>query len=237
MPDVFNSIKKNAKEMTLSGTKSKIPENKIPEKVGELKSLIGSSEVHKLPGHSHNPLASFSLLPDKVSFVNEDPQEKVILLMRKHPITNLGWISIAFLLIIAPFFLAVFTPLELLPSDYQFVLTLVWYLIISAFILEEFLSWFFHVNIITDERIIEVDFANLVYREITDANIDQIQDVTVEVGGTLRTFLHFGNVVIQTASEIPKIEFEAVPNPDNVAKILRELRIEEEQEKHEGRVR
>ena len=99
------------------------------------------------------------------------------------------------------------------------------------------MSWFFHVNIITDERIVEVDFANLVYREITDANIDQIQDVTVEVGGSLRTFLHFGNVVIQTAAEIPKIEFEAVPKPDTVARILRELRIEEEKEKLEGRVR
>jgi len=44
-------------------------------------------------------------------------------------------------------------------------------------------------------------------------------------------------VVIQTAAQVPKIEFEAVPNPDKVARVLRELRIEEEQEKLEGRVR
>jgi len=44
-------------------------------------------------------------------------------------------------------------------------------------------------------------------------------------------------VVIQTAAAIPLITFEAVPKPDKVAKTLRELRVEEEQEKIEGRVR
>jgi len=37
--------------------------------------------------------------------------------------------------------------------------------------------------------------------------------------------------------EPQKIEFEAVPNPDLVARILRELRLEEEKEKLEGRIR
>ena len=77
----------------------------------------------------------------------------------------------------------------------------------------------------------------MAYREISECNIDQIQDVTVRVGGVLRTLFRFGDVYIQTASENPQIEFEAVPNPDGVSKILRELRVEEEQEKLEGRVR
>ena len=78
---------------------------------------------------------------------------------------------------------------------------------------------------------------HLVYREITDANIDQIQDVTVEVGSAIRTTFNYGDIIIQTAAQIPKIEFEAVPQPDRVAKILRDLRIEEEVEKLEGRIR
>ena len=106
-----------------------------------------------------------------------------------------------------------------------------------SFCLEQFLSWFFHVNIITDERIIEVDFVNLFYREITDCNIDQIQDVTVEVGGGIETFFNYGDILVQTAAEITKIRFEKAPKPDMVARVLRELRIQEEQEKIEGRVR
>ena len=74
-------------------------------------------------------------------------------------------------------------------------------------------------------------------REITDANIDQIQDATVQITGASRTFFNFGDVIVQTAAAIPRVTFEAVPNPDHVARILRELRIEEEVEKIEGRVR
>lgn len=232
MPDIFDS--RNKKFRKSSSVENKKSSSK---KTDNISSLLESPDRHKLPGHTHNPITSFSFLPDHVEFINEDPDEKVVLLLRRHPITNLGWITIAFLMIIAPAFMTVLTPMGFLPSGFQFVLSLVWYLITSAFIMEQFLSWFFHVNIVTDERIIEVDFVNLVYREITDANIDQIQDVTVEVGGTLRTLLHYGDVIIQTAAQVPKIEFEAVPDPDRVARVLRELRIEEEQEKLEGRVR
>lgn len=237
MPVIFDSKKKAKKRKRLPKTSKKKSVKGAILKNKSFKDLLKDPGRHRLPGHTHNPLAAFSYLPDKASFINEDPEEDVILLLRKHPITNLGWIALAFVMIIAPSFITLLTPVSLLPSDYQFVLSLVWYLITSAFILEQFLSWFFHVNIITDERIIEVDFANLVYREITDANIDKIEDVTVEVGGAFRTFFNYGNVIIQTAAEVPRIEFEAVPQPDNVARVLRELRIEEEQEKIEGRVR
>ena len=93
------------------------------------------------------------------------------------------------------------------------------------------------MNIISDERVIDVNFVNLVYREVTDANVDEIQEVTVEMGGAIWTFFNFGNVLVQTAADVPRIVFEAVPQPDRVAKILRELRLQEEQEKIEGRVR
>lgn len=138
---------------------------------------------------------------------------------------------------LAPMVLSSFPLLDFLPENYKFVAILGWYMISIAYAFESFLDWFFSVYIVTDERIFDVDFVNLIYREISEANIDQIQDVTTAMGGVVRTLFNYGDVFIQTASEIPRIEFEAVPHPDQVAKILRELRVEEEQEKIEGRVR
>jgi membrane protein YdbS with pleckstrin-like domain len=194
-------------------------------------------KIHELPGHTHNPFFAYCLYPDKVKFLNKDPQEKVVLMLRSHPITNLGWIVLSFLMLIAPSFASVLTFIDLLPTDFQIVAYMIWYLMTTAFILERFLIWFFHVNIVTDERILDVDFVSLFFRDMSDANIDQIQDVTVEIGGAVRTFFDFGDVVIQTAAEVPRITFEAIPHPDRVARILRDLRIEEEIEKLEGRVR
>lgn len=188
-------------------------------------------------GHNHNPLSAYSYYPEHVKFVAADREEEVVLLLRKHPITNMGWMFTALLMAFAPILLTFFPFVELVPFRFQIFGVVMWYLITTAFVFEEFLSWYFNVYIITDERVFDVDFVNLLYREITDANIDQIQDVTTTVGGALRTVFKFGDVFIQTASGTPQIEFEAVPDPDRVASVLRDLRVEEEIEKMEGRVR
>ncbi|BCX14429.1 MAG: hypothetical protein KatS3mg088_112 [Patescibacteria group bacterium] len=183
-----------------------------------------------------NPLSPFAFLPKDVDFETRNKGEKVVLLLRRHPITNLRWIVISVFMSIAPIFLNTFPILSFMPSNFRFVAILGWYMIVFAFVFESFLSWFFNVNIITDERIVDVDFSNLIYKEISDADIDKIQDVNVRVGGVIRTMFNYGDVYIQTASERPNFEFIAVPNPERVVKILQELRIEEKQEELEGRV-
>lgn len=184
-----------------------------------------------------NPLSAFCYYPKGIKFVAKDAQEEIVLLLRRHPITNFGWILIVLLMLFAPAVLDFFPILAFLPDNFQLIAVCIWYLLTVAIGFEKFLDWFFNVCVITDERIFDVDFVNLIYREIAEAKIEQIQDVTVRMGGVIRTIFNYGDVLIQTASEVPRIEFEAVPNPDRVAKILRELIVEEEQEKIEGRVR
>lgn len=193
---------------------------------------------HLLSGHSHNPLSSFCYHPDRVSFETQDEEEKIVLLLRRHIITNVPWLLGAILMVLTPIIiLPLFPILSFLPTNYQLIAILGWYLVTTAFILENFLSWFFNVNLITDERIIDIDFHNLIYKEVSDAKIDKIQDTTYNMGGVVRTMFNYGNVFIQTAAEVPTFEFLAVPQPDKVVKILKDIMIEEEQEKIEGRVR
>lgn len=189
------------------------------------------------PAHDKRPFSAFRFYPRKAEFLNKDPEEKVVLLLRRHRITNSKWILISILMLFAPAFFTVLPFYEVMPESFQIVIAICWYLIVIAYIFEMFLSWFFNVNIVTDERVFDVDFIHLTHREMTDANIDQIQDVTVEMNGAIRTMFNYGDVIIQTAAEQARITFEAVPYPDKVARILRELRIEEEVEKLEGKIR
>lgn len=252
MIDIFKSEIKNDKNNALGDT-TKLANNKTtnsdtPEKqlgkIDKLKQEIGTlkypqtdEEKKSLPGYTKNPLASFTYFPDKVDFLNKDPQEKVVLLLRRHPITNISWVLLTFILLLAPGFLSVIEVFEKLPGDYKLLIVSVWYLLTFAFAFEKFLVWFFSVNIVTDERVFDVDFSSLVYREMTDAEIDQIQDVTVQIGGGIRTIFNYGDILIQTAAEVPRIIFDSVPEPDRIARILRELRVEEEVEALEGRIR
>lgn len=196
-----------------------------------------TKKIERHEFHNHNPLSAYCYFPDGIKFVSKDSQERIVLFLRKHPITNIGWVLISTLMFLAPMILDKFPLLDFLPENFKFIAILGWYLIAIAFTFESFLNWYFSVYVITDERIFDVDFVNLIYREISEANIDQIQDVTASMGGVVRTIFNYGDIFLQTASEVPRIEFEAVPHPDQVAKILRELRVEEEKEKLEGRVR
>ena len=175
-------------------------------------------------------LSAFNFYPPKVNFETQDDQEDVVLLLRQHPIVNVKWIVIAILGLFAPIALNYVPILDFLPQRYQFIAILVWYLLVAAYVLESFLFWFFNVYIVTTERVVDVDFYNLIYKKVSDADLTKIQDVSYNMGGVLRTLLNYGDVDIQTAGELPNFDFAAVPRPDRVAKILQDLRQEEERE-------
>jgi len=232
MPDIYISGGKKDKKTSAEKESSK---TKTPKKEERLKIL--EKEINKSVTGPKVLMSAYSTYPKHVEFETREKEEKVVLFLRKHPITNLQWILTAVLMILAPLILNVLPFLSFMPSNFQLITVLGWYLITSAFALENFFSWFFNVNIVTDERIVDIDFKNLIYKQVSDTNIDKIQDVTYRTGGATRTVFNYGDVLIQTAGEVPNFEFLAVPNPDKVAKVLQQSRIEEEVEKLEGRVR
>ena len=187
-------------------------------------------QVENLPSplpkkRRHGRFSAFWQYPERVNFETREKGEKVILLLRQHPIVNLGWILMAILMLLAPTGIGVLGVLSSFPSGFQLIIYLAWYLVTSAFIMESFLDWFFNVYIVTNLRIVDIDFVNLIYKEVSDANIDKIQDVSYNMGGVGRTVFNYGDVIIQTAAEIQEFDFAAVPNPAKVAKIIEDLMV------------
>jgi len=211
------------------------PEPQKPELEKQKESL--RKELEEILTVGSRFLASFVPRPRNLRFETQEKKEKIVLLLRRHPITNIPWILLTILLVFAPFFIKSFISLDFIPGNYQFILFLCWYLLTFAFSFERFLTWFFNVNILTDERVIDVNFPTLLYRDITEAKIDKIQDVNIKTGGYIRSLFNFGDVLIQTAGAIPEICFEAVPDPQRVSQVINQLLYEEEQEKLEGRVK
>ncbi|HWA52316.1 MAG TPA: PH domain-containing protein [Patescibacteria group bacterium] len=187
---------------------------------------INPSNVEDLPNHTHNPLSAYCYFPHGVGFINKEPDEKIILLVRRHVITNLGWITLVIIMLVAPAILNYFPLLGFLPLKFQTLAVLFWYLLTLAIAIQGFLSWFFTVNIVTNLRVIDIDFDNLIYRKVTDAKLDHIEDATVKMGSVIRTLFDYGDVLIQTAAEVPEVEFWAVPHPDKIDKLLSDLRLE-----------
>ncbi len=235
MPDIYVAPKK--KKLTAKSPKATAKASKKPPMVAR-KKVEEKTEVDRVRKvQTVNPLAAFVSSPPDIRFENQEAKEEIILLLRRHWVTNIPWILIAILMIVLPPFVRTFPFFTFLPSRFQLMVVIIWYLLTVAFAFEQFLIWFFNVNIITDERIVDIDFYSLLYKEVSDCPIDRIQDVTYKMGGVGRTILNYGDILIQTAAEVTQFEFHAIPMPRKVAAVLRDLMIEEEKEKLEGRVR
>lgn len=174
------------------------------------------------------PLTCFAVNPDGVRFETQEPEESVILFLRQHLIVNLGWVLIALLLLFAPVLvfprlLDVINESFLVPRGYVLIGTLLWYLGTFGFILAKFLGWFFNIYIVTNERVIDIDFFYLLYKRFSQAELNKIQDISYDSGGVFATFFNYGNVTIETAGEAPNLEFDKVPFPEKVVETIRGL--------------
>lgn len=212
--------------------RSKTPKDVVDENMAAFR-----QKVYDVLGKTSHPLSSFLVKPSVFKFREQDDLEEIILVMRPHWFTNVSWILTAIFMLFVPT-IARFLPVwSGVPLMYQMLGILFWYMITLAFVLENFLSWYFDVYIITDERVVDIEFKNLLDKKFAEAKITMIQDISSRVAGISQTMLNYGDVRIQTAAEIPEICFEKVPNPDKVIKVLQMMRQEEEQEAIDGRVR
>lgn len=230
MPDIYIAPEGGNNNQPEQPSTRVEPTNNRPEPIANFINSLGLMRAR-------NPLGAIISFPKEVEFETQDDQEEIILLLRRHPISNIGWILLSILMIIAPVVLNYVPLLASFPQRFCTIIIIVWYLITLSFIFEKFLVWFYNVYIITDERIIDVDFHSLVYREVTQCKIDRIQDVTYKGGGLFRSIFKFGDIFIQTAGEAQRIDFEKVPDPAKIVRVLNHLIVQEEQEKIDGRVR
>jgi len=187
------------------------------------------------PSTAMRPLTAFAVNPTDVRFETQEEAEKVILFLRQHFIVNIPWMLITFFLFITPtvIFPRLFHAVSLnlmLPTPYYAIGTIFWYLATFGFALASFIGWFFNIYIVTDERIVDIDFLYLLYKKFSEAELAKIQDIHYTSGGILATIFNYGDVVVETAGEAPNIIFEAIPFPEKVVETIRELTESEEAE-------
>lgn len=190
--------------------------------------------AHEPPTTMH-PLTAFAVNPQGLRFETQEEEEVVILFLRQHFIVNVPWILITILLIIAPtvIFPKLFSVLSInfsLPTGYFLIGTMFWYLATFGFALASFIGWFFNIYIVTNERVVDIDFFYLLYKKFSEAELAKIQDISYASGGIVATIFNYGNVTIETAGEAPNLVFESIPFPEKVVETIRALTEQEEAE-------
>jgi hypothetical protein len=186
-------------------------------------------DIYGLLGHSKSSFSSFLVRPKVLTFSERDDDEEIILALRPHWFTNVSWILTTIAMIFLPLIFKYFTFLAFLPLNYRLIALLFWFLITFIFAFEKFLGWYFDLYILTNERVIDISFNNLLNKKFAEADIGMIQDASSSVKGVAGTMFNYGTILIQTASEVNQIIFDYIPNPEKVIKVLQKLREEHEE--------
>ncbi len=175
--------------------------------------------------------------PTDTTFESQQADETVYFLLRKHPITNLGWIINSIILVLLPpAIMAILMSNDINTFDYinprlQMVFILLWYLVIMFVTFESFIDWYFNVYIITDKRLIDVDFKGLWNKRISETSLGQIEDATYQTNRFWQILFDYGDISVQTAAEKTEFEFNAIPKPGLVHDKFTDL-VEEFKNKH-----
>lgn len=184
--------------------------------------------------HTINPIASYSELPN-ACFRDQEQGERIELLLRKHPFTNTRWIVASIIGLLLPLIMHIANPaswpafasLPAIPASTMFLVEMLWYIVVIGYALENFLIWYYNVYLVTNMRVVDVDFIGLLQYSSTEAELRQIQDVEHKQIGLWQLMFSFGTVEVQTAGVRQNIDFQKVPRPFRVADIITDLLPEE----------
>lgn len=173
--------------------------------------------------------ASMENKPKGTAFDGKDNDEEILWVFREHFILNLSWMFVFVVLFFAPSLVAWISSFfnynlfELVPGNLLFISMAFWYVFVLGFAFESFITWYFNVFIVTNKRLVDIDFQGLLHRRFSEALLTNIEDITNEVSGASQVLFDYGTVYIQTAGEIRELDFENVPHPTKVQDIISDL--------------
>lgn len=170
-------------------------------------------------------------------FIKQKNYEKIIHILRRHPITFVPTILLFITLFAIPIVLYMIIknafpdfvsgtqmyPLFALGGS-------IYYLSTYLFLYAHFIDYYLDIWIVTNDRIIDNEQHGLFHRTTTELELHSIEDVTSQVSGILGTVFKYGDLTIKTSSVTTTIVFRQIPHPEKIRGEL--IRLADEDRKY-----
>ena len=186
-----------------------------------------SSAIFKT-GRPFNIFSTYMENPQGISFKDQKPDEKILIFMRRHPITNVPWIVLTILFLFFPFlvnysFRIVNINYSLFPVRFIIFILIFYYLIVLGFAFANFVSWFYNIGIITQKRIIDINFSNLSQITAAATVITEVEEVKFYQPGIFASVFDYGSVHARTLAGKDDLVYTNVPHPARISDYLSKI--------------
>lgn len=168
-----------------------------------------------------------------LKFPGQRPDEKILMVIRKHVIVYARIITSFLIVVIFPLIIFYSIWFKYYPIDQNPRLNAMVGLFVCVYVLLALLltcvAWLneeFDIFILTNERLIDITQVTILKRTVASTPLNQIQDVTSDVSGIFQTIFNYGNLEIQTAAgNASAFQIDRVPDPAFLAReILNQTR-------------
>jgi hypothetical protein len=155
-------------------------------------------------------------MPQKY-FEDQFDDEEVLFVFRKHPIVMRRGLLVAGVAVLLGTVPALFNP----SYTVYFIGLAVGFGVGALLMLPQWMSWYFSLFIVTDQRFIQITQKGLFNRSVVDMGLNQIQMVNYQVAGLVQTMFGFGTVMMQTF--VGDLIIHNIHHPAKIQKQLLEI--------------
>lgn len=162
-------------------------------------------------------------------FASQSENERIYLIVRQHWLVPTGKLLLVLLsgiiLTVAWWWLPRLIP-EIFVESVRDIFNILYFgalLILLFGALVVFILFYLSLQIITDQRCVDVDQLSLFKRNVSELQIENVEEVTSQAHGILSTFFDYGDVLVQTSGAKIEFTFEKVPHHEQIKKLILDL--------------
>lgn len=128
------------------------------------------------------------------SFPGQHPGEKIEIVFRQHPIVMRKAMLFGMV-----FVLLAVTPLYFFPlAQWAYRFMFLFFIFTAGYWFYWWISWFYSVYIVTDQRILEVKQKGFFNRKVREFRLEKVQNVNYHIKGLQAVLLRYGDITVQT---------------------------------------
>lgn len=151
------------------------------------------------------------------TFQGQNKDEKVELVLRRHPVVLLKAGYVILVLMLIPWLFFVITPGMTGLFGWAFLVAL---LISIWFIFSAYYTWVNDIYVITNQRVISTDQTTVLNRTVNEVPYNKVQEIGHKVEGLYHNMLHIGDVTIKTAARNTDMILKDVLEPYEVEQAI-----------------
>lgn len=167
-------------------------------------------------------------------FIELQPGEVVLAVLRKHYVLFLAKVSILLFLFIVPFILSMMSfSFPFISSGTATFFGALWMLVLFV---QGFIIWtkyYLDVWIVTNIRLVDIEQLALFNRKSSTLELEHIEDITVKIEGFTESMIGYGTLSVQTAGHIQEFVINDITNPEQAKQIIYDAQHKTKEARHE----